>query len=106
MAKISLTTELFPNKPTLWMDDVGPVVLEGQFAFCCECEPCQEPQGIDVCIFEKPDILPDDPDETIPKTREVGKRHFGDEGSTLHIRNFIIKFAQDEQYRKNFMTTA
>ncbi len=103
MAKISLTPELFPNKPILWMDDVGPVIIVGDFAFCCERESDQKSPSIDVLIYEKPDILPDDPDEMIPKTREVAERHFKDESSTLHIRNFIIKFAEDKQYRNNFL---
>ena len=87
------------------MDDVGPVIIIGDFAFCCESESGQESPSIDVSIYERPDILPDDPDETISKTREVGTRHFEDESSTLHIRNFIIKFAEDKQYRKNFLIT-
>ena len=103
MAKIPLIPELFPNMPILWMDDVGPVILIEEFAFCCECESEQELSDIYVCVYEKPDILPDDPRGTIPKTRVLGKRNFHDESSMLHIRNFIMKFAKDEQYRKDYM---
>ena len=103
MAKIPLTPELFPDKPVLWMDDVGPVIVLGEFAFCCECDSGEEPQEINVWIYAKPDTLPDDPDQEIPKTRVVGKRNFQDENSTLHIQNFIRKFTIDETYRKDFL---
>jgi len=103
MAMIALTPEVFPDRPILWMDDVGPVIIVGNYAFCCECEPCTEPQSIDVNIYEKPKSIPENPDDMIPKTRAVGKRNFQDESNMLHIRNFIIKFAKDPQYRKDFM---
>lgn len=103
MTKICLTPEVFTEKPILWMEDVGPVVQEGNFIFSCECEAGEELPEILVSIFEKPDTLPDDPEEEIPKTRVVGKRNFQGENSTLHIRNFIIKFSADDQYRKDFM---
>jgi hypothetical protein len=106
MVMIPLTPELFPDKPVLWMDDVGPVVMLGDFAFCCECESGADPQEINVWIYEKPDTLPDDPDQEIPKTRVVGKRNFLDEESTLHIQNFIRKFTTDESYRKDFMVAS
>ena len=104
MAMIALTPEVFPDKPTLWMDDVGPVIIVGNYAFCCECEPSEEQQTIEVNIYEKPDKVPKNPDDIIPKTRAVGKRSFLDESNMLHIRNFIIKFAGDPQYRKDFKT--
>ena len=103
MSKIPITLELFPNKPIFWMDDVGAVVLVEKFAFCCEIDSEQDPPDIHVWIYEKPDILPDDPDQMIPKTRVVGKRNFQDENFLIHIQNFIMKFVQDEQYRKDFM---
>jgi len=104
MSKITLTPELFPDKPVLWMDDVGPVVLVGDFVFCCEVESEQDPEEICVLIYDKPDILPDnDSDQTIPKMCEVAKRNFQDENSTIHIKNFIMKFVNDEEYRQGFM---
>ena len=105
MAMIPLTPELFPNETVYWMDDVGPIVVVGEFAFCCECE-CdtgQELPEILVWIFEKPGELPDDPDEMIPSAHPVAKRDFKDENSMVHIRNFIMKFVKDEAYRKDFM---
>ena len=108
MAMIPLTPELFPNQPVYWMDDVGPVVIIGEFAFCCECdcESEKDLQEIFVWIYEKPDTLPDDPDEMILKTGAVAKRNFKGENSTVHIRNFIVKFVKDEAYRKDFMITS
>ena len=103
MPKIPLTPEVFSNKPVHWMDEVGPVIMEGKFAFCCECEAGEELPEILVWIYEKPNKLPADPFEEIPKTRVVGKRNFQDENSMLHIRNFIIKFSKDPLYRKDFI---
>ena len=45
-----------------------------------------------VWIHEKPDTLPDDPEEMILKTNAIGKRSFKGENSMVHIRNFIVKF--------------
>ena len=108
MTMIPLTPELFPNRPVYWMDDVGPVIIIGEFAFCCECdcESEKDLQEIFVRIYEKPDTLPDDPDEMILKTGTVAKRNFKGENSTVHIRNFIVKFVKDEAYRKDFMITS
>ena len=105
MAMIPLTPELFPNQPVFWMDDVGPVVMVGEFAVCCECDCKSEKdsQEIFVRIFEKPDVLPDDPDEMIFKTQAVAKRNFKDEDSMVHIRNFVVKFVKDKGYRKDFL---
>jgi hypothetical protein len=88
------------------MDEVGPVVMEGNFAFCCECEAGEELPEVLVLIFEKPEKLPADPLDEIPKTRVVGKRYFKGENSMLHIRNFIIKFSKDPDYRKEFITAS
>jgi len=108
MAMIPLTPELFPSQPVYWMDDVGPVVMVGEFAFCCEsdCSSERGPQEILVWIFEKPDFLPDDPEAMILKTHTVAKRSFKDENSMVHIRNFVMKFVKDESYRKDFMTSS
>lgn len=106
MAKIPLTHDLFPNKPVLWMEDVGPVVIAGSFAFCCECEAGQEQSDIFVWIYEKPETLPEDVSKTIPKTRTIGKRAFEDEKSMLHMRNFILKFVKDKEYRKEFLVAS
>ncbi len=105
MAMIPLTPEVFSNQPIYWMDDVGPVVIMGEYAFCCECDCGSEKdsQEIFVWIYEKPDVLPDDPDEMILKTPAVAKRSFQNENSMVHIRNFIMKFVKDEGYRKEFM---
>ena len=103
MAKIALTPELFINKPVRWMDDVGPVVFAGGFAFCCEYDACQEPMDVLVWIYEKPGALPEDANEIIPKTRCLGKRNFIEDNPVLHIRNFILKFVKDESYRKDFL---
>jgi hypothetical protein len=104
MAKIALTPEIFENKSVRWMEDVGPVVFVGDFAFCCEYEADQDPPDILVQIHEKPETIPEDENEMIPMTRHIGKRSFEDENSILHIRNFILKFSTDEQYRKTFIT--
>lgn len=103
MAMIPLTPELFPNEPVYWMDDVGPIVVVGEFAFCCECDSGRESPEILVWIFDRPDALPDDPEEMIPGENPVAKRNFKDENSMVHIRNFIMKFVSDEAYRKDFM---
>jgi len=108
MAMIPLTPELFPTQPVYWMDDVGPVVIVGEFAVCCECD-CQTEknmQEIFVWIYEKPDVLPDDPDEMIFKTHPVAKRNFKDENSMVHIRNFVVKFIKDKGYRKDFLISS
>ena len=108
MALIALTPDLFPNQPVYWMDDVGPVVIFGAFAFCCECDCESEKDApeIFVWIHEKPDTLPDDPEEMILKTNAIGKRSFKGENSMVHIRNFIVKFIKDKAYRKDFMITS
>ena len=105
MAMIPLTPELFPNQPVYWMDDVGPVVIVGDFAFCCEydCKAEKDAQEISVRIYEKPDLLPDDPDESILLTRAVAERNFVNENSMVHIRNFIVKFVKNVSYRKDFL---
>ncbi len=105
MAMIPLTPDVFSNQPIYWMDDVGPVVIVGDFAFCCECDCGSEKdsQEIYVSVYEKPKDLPDDPDEMVLKTAAIAKRSFRDESSMVHIRNFIMKFVKDAGYRKGFM---
>ncbi len=103
MAKIALTPDIFFNKPVRWMQDVGPVVFAGNFAFCCECEAAADPIDVSVWIYEKPADLPEDPSAILPRTRPLAKRSFLDDDSMLHIRNFILKFIKDEEYRKAFL---
>lgn len=61
---------------------------------------------MDVCvwIYEKPEAVSKDPSELIQKTKAVARRNFEEEDNpVLHIRNFIMKFIKDEEYRKDFM---
>jgi hypothetical protein len=106
MAKIALTPDLFVNKPVHWMKDVGPVVFAGNFAFCCEYEAAEDPIDVWVWIYEKPPSLPENPEALLPKTRPLAKRSFLDDDSVLHIRNFILKFVRDADYRKEFLIPA
>ena len=104
MPKVALTQDVFPNKPVHWMDGVGPVILAGNYAFCCEYEADKECLDVSVMIYEKPEAVPKDPAEMIQQTKAIGTRNFDEEDNpVLHIRNFIMKFIKDEDYRKDFM---